>query len=133
MRLQGYVQNDLTYHSANVFLAFQGLRYYKRRRVPPRNTVTQAVGRNHAVLRKKEPFTVLHTNSCREIARGRMFLPSVFPNINLLPQPFLEGNLHLQFLGCSNGPVQNIPQHHAQMEIDEKVCRLAHTCVTDVS
>lgn len=78
-----------------MFLAFQGLRYYKKRRVPPRHTITQAAGRNHPVLCKMEPFTALHANSCRETAHSRMFMPPVFPIISLFPQPFLEDNIHL--------------------------------------
>ncbi|CAM9373199.1 unnamed protein product, partial [Bubo scandiacus] len=67
-----------------------GLIYYKRRRVPPRNTITQTAGRNHPALYKMESFTALRTNSCRETARDRLLLPSVFPVTSLFPQPFLE-------------------------------------------
>lgn len=60
----------------------------------------------------------LHTNSCRETSHGRMALPSVFPIISLFPQPVLEGNIHLQLLGYRKGLVQNVLQHHVQMEND---------------
>lgn len=104
MRLQGFVQKDLKYHSVNVLVAFQGLRNYQRRRVPPRSTDTQAAGRNHPVSSKMETFTALQRNSHRQrTVCARMFLPSVFLVVRLLPWPFLKGNIHLQFLGYRKG------------------------------
>lgn len=107
----------------NVFLAFQSLRIYQRRRVSPGALSPRQAGRNHPVSSKMGTFAALHRNSRRESAPGRMFLPSVFPAVRSFP-----GNIHLQFLAYRKGLLQDILQHHLQLEIWEKGWELAQTC-----
>lgn len=97
MRLQGFVQKDLKYHSVNVFLAVQGLRNYQKGRVPPRSSVTTT--QSHPKWG--------HLLSSTEILAGTLpmagcFCHQVFPGVRLSPWPFLKGNTHLQFLSYRN-------------------------------
>lgn len=118
MRLQGCIQKDLLNDSANGFLAFAGLEILQEEDSPFKKQSPRWLA-EFTWFCAKWSYLLPST----QLLAAKVTMAGCFCHLSSqlsasFPQPFLESNIHLQLLGYRKAFMQNVLQHHMQIEND---------------